>query len=397
MAKRNARATGLLLALALLPGCAAHSFPLDNQFIGPVAACGADTMTAPPCAPKHVVQLFSDMNGTLFPSGWQRYVHPRMNRKRPGEARWLAGNLLAQSVLSRKFRGLIERDNVRQLAEIQEFARHKKRIFILVHGFNTSVEQARVPFELVESNLALNPDDGVIRFYWDGLIGKGVGAIKTWFQAANASQMVGARGLRGVLNAIEGREVYLISHSRGASVVLSALGNPIYEPKFLQRVNARASLWGKAYRNLTSPVPLRDRGNRLHLLMLAPAVDRIDFCNARAQPKYLKGFVCPALRELGDQVISFSYTVNVDDPILTNARLLSRSRYATGLGYRPQVGSDLKAERYPMLQPYLFSPPQGFHGFAQYAADPAFLKMLGDAGIARLPAAAEQSVLPVVE
>jgi Alpha/beta hydrolase of unknown function (DUF900) len=192
----------IMIAATSLTGCAGHSFPLSNRFVYPSDV--ADT-----------AEIFADTNGTLYPAGWQSHFRPRLNKKRPGEGRWLAGNLLNQSAYSRKFRGLIERDEVRQQGEIKSFAARHKRIFILVHGYNASVQETNVPFSEVESRLDLKPGDGVLHFYWDGLIGKGVGAVKVWFKAANASQLVGSRALRAVLNQIEGREVFVIAHSRG--------------------------------------------------------------------------------------------------------------------------------------------------------------------------------------
>jgi hypothetical protein len=390
-----ARLAGLVLANIVLAGCAAHSFPLDNQFIGPVPSCaGPGALT--PCPQRDVVQLFSDMNGTLYPSGWQGRFQPRMSRKRPGEGRWLAGNLLAQSAGNRKFRDLIARDTGRQLNAVHAFAQGHQRIFILVHGFNASMDDARPDYELVENTLDLKAGDGVIRFHWDGLIGSGVGAVKNWFKVANSSQLVGARGLRGVLNAVEGRDVYLISHSRGASVVLSALGNPVHNPKFLRKTKIRAALWGTSFRALTSPAPLQERSNRLHVLMLAPAIGRIDFCDARAQPKSFKDFVCPRFRPLGKQVASFAYTVNSDDPVLGKSILSSRALTPTGFGYLAAVGEELAAE-YPMMKPYVLTPPQGFHAFKDYAAHPLFMKMIEDAGIRSAAPVPEQSAPLIVK
>lgn len=364
------RRLSICVALLALSGCAAHSFPLSNHFV--YAIDRGDT-----------AEVFADTNGTLYPAGWQNYLHPRMSKKNPGEGRWFAGSLLAQTSQKSKFRNLIERDGARQLGEIKAFAQRHNRIFILVHGYNASVEETNIPFTAIESELDLKPGDGVIRFYWDGLIGKGVGAIKVWFKAANASQVVGSRGLRDVLSQIEGRDVYLIAHSRGASVVMSALGNPVYDAKFLRKQTQSARGWGAAYRNLLAPKPLIDNGNSLHILMLAPAIDRIDFCDASAQPITSKGFVCTQFRPLGNQVKSFAYTVNPSDPILGKLFLSSHAMVPTGFGQAPQIGRDLKAERYSLFQEYLFDKPEGFHAFKEYAAHPVFLKMLSDAGIGK--------------
>ncbi len=372
----------ILLSAALLSGCAAHSFPLVNHFVAPVEASCAIT-SAVGCTADNVVQVFSDTNGTLYPSGWRSYFHPQVSKKHPGEGHWIAGSLLAQSGHRSKFRSLIEHDEQRQLNEISTFSAQHKRIFILVHGFNAPMESTNLPYEMVEADLDLKPSDGVIRFYWDGRVGTGVGALNIWLKAANDSQVVGSRGLREVLNHMQGREVYVIAHSRGASVIMSALGNPVYESKFLTTATNRALRWGKAYGALLSPDALVDQGNSIHIIMLAPAIDRIDFCDASEQPFSSKKFVCKKFRPLGSQVKSFSYTVNSGDPILGKSIFSSQALKPTGLGYRADIGRDLKAENYPLFRAYEFEKPESFHGFKDYIAHPIFMQMLTDAGIAK--------------
>ena len=360
----------LILVAALLTGCAGHSFPLSNRFVFP------DTAT-------DKAEVFADANGTLYPSGWKSHLQPRLDKKRPGEGKWRAGNLLAQSTHSPRFRALIERDEVRQLRELREFSQRHKRIFVLVHGYNTSVTDADLPFSIIEEQLDLKPGDGVIRFYWDGLIGKGAGAIKIWFKAASDSQLVGSRALRAVLSQISEREIYVIAHSRGASVVMSALGNPVYESGFLARINRAARSWGKSYRSILAPKPLVDQENNIHVLLLAPAIDRIDFCDSAQQPRNSKGFVCSKLRPLGTQVKSFGYTVNPDDPVLGKFIFSSHAFNPTGLGYTPSIGRELKGENYPIFREYLLEKSRSFHAFKDYAAHPSFLEMLRNIGIGR--------------
>jgi hypothetical protein len=362
----------IVLGAAAATGCAGHSFPISNRFIFPAEVTNR-------------AEVFADTNGTLYPAGWQSYFHPKLSKKRPGEGKWLAGSLLAQSAYSRKFRTLIERDEARQLGELKGFAARHKRIFILVHGYNASVEETNIPFSTIEAALDLKPGDGVIRFYWDGLIGKGAGAIKVWFKAANASQIVGSRALRDVLDQIEGRDVYIIAHSRGASVVMSALGNPVYDSGFLAKAKRAARGWGRPYHSMLSPKPLTDQANSFHVLLLAPAIDRIDFCDVSQQPATSKGFICTKFRPLGGQVKSFDYTVNPSDPVLGKYIFSSQAFNPTGFGYEPEIGRALKAESYPLFREYVFEKPEGFHAFKDYAAHPVFLKMLGNIGIGKSP------------
>lgn len=384
-----------LLALAALSGCAAHSIPLSNQFVYPVdAACRLAGGT--PCRAKDTAEVFVDVNGSFYPSGWQKYVHPRMSKTRLGEGKWLAGSLFAEAANSRALRSLVERDSARQMLEMKAFGTQHKRVFILIHGFNATVEDARSSYEAVESGLNPQPGDGVIRFYWDGLIGKGAGVIKTWLRAANASQLAGSRGLRDIINQIDNRDIFVIAHSRGASVALSAIGNPVYKSKFVRRQKLSAIVWGKSFRGLLSPRPLAANGNALHVLLLAPAIDRIDFCDASQQPQNSKGFVCSVFRPLGNQVKSIAYTLNTGDPMLGKSILSPRALVATGLGVLPEVGRELKAQHYSLLQEYAFEKPESFHSFKQYAVHPVFAKMLIDAGIGHLPSVNPVEVEPLV-
>lgn len=369
----------IFIVTTLLTGCAGHSFPLSNRFVFPAAKSDS-------------AEVFADTNGTFYPSGWQTYFTPMRNRKRPGEGKWIAGSLLAQSIGNRKFRTLIERDEARQLGELKSFAERHQRIFILVHGYNASVEEASIPFSQIEAQLDLKPGDGVVRFYWDGLIGKGAGAIKVWFKAANVSQIVGSRALRGVLTGIEGRDVYIIAHSRGASVVLSALGNPVYDSEFLAKTKRKTKMWGKRYNDLLSPNSLPNRANSIHVLLLAPAIDRIDFCDQSEQPLKSKGFVCSKLRLLGSDIKSIDYTVNPSDPMLGKLVFSSQAFNPTGLGYDVKIGRDLKAENYPMLRENILEKPESFHAFEDYVAHPVFFQMLNNVGIGKsAPAVQPQS------
>lgn len=232
-----------------------------------------------------------------------------------------------------------------------------------------------------QQRLPKNHSDGVVRFYWDGLTGSGFGGGNIWFNAAGYSQLAGSRGLRRILNEIAGKDVYLIGHSRGTSVILSALSNPVYDPKFLTDTQAVASSWGPEFKKFLQPDPLRERGNRIHIMVLAPAVDRIDFCDSSEQPREPKPFVCRQFRPLGSQVRSFQYTINARDPVLNKFVGLSAGFNPTGLGLRRDVGQELKLE-YPMLRAYEFDPPVSDHRFGFYVGSSAFTRMLADAGLA---------------
>jgi len=168
-----------LLGAALLAACSGHVLPASDQFIVPR---GAD-----PASASHA-SLFVDANGSFYPSGWCGYLlkpgqcatDPIVpSRKLPADSllnladsRWIKGDGPA-------FRALIDADEARQLDAIAAFAAPKKRLFILIHGFNSTVAETQKPFQAIEDRLAIAADDGVIRFYWDGLTGSGLARSKS--------------------------------------------------------------------------------------------------------------------------------------------------------------------------------------------------------------------------
>lgn len=349
-----------------LAGCWAHSFP-DRTAVF-VAPPSADLATV------REISVFADPNGTLYPTGWAAHVPPRRS--------WKADSLLNAAVSDSALGELIARDEPRQFADAATFARSRRRIFVLVHGYNNTVEEADPAFDAIVQKLSPRRDDGVVRFYWDGLTGQGVGGGKIWFNAVGNSQLVGSRALRRLLQQFEGKSVYLIGHSRGASVILSALGNPVYDSSFRARTRSVAAHFRPPVTDIVSPPPLDPRGNSFHILLLAPAVDRIDFCDERYQQSARGRFACPALRPLGAAVRSLRYTVNPADPVLNKFIGASGGFNPTGLGLRKTVGEGIAASGgYQMMQAYPFATPMKAHGFAAYVAHPTFDAMLADEGL----------------
>jgi hypothetical protein len=359
----SASAKALLVAGTLslsLGGCYSNSLPKADLFIHSPSTAA-------------VIETFADANGTLFPDGWQEHAC-LSNGKLKGHS------LLNQASSCPGFRAFVEADENRQLQEVQRFTSGKGRIFILLHGFNNTVDEATPAYQAIEKAVRLRPDDGVIRFYWDGLTGTGVGGGRIWFYATGNSQLAGSRGLRRILNEIHNKDVYLISHSRGASVILSALGNPIYDPKFLDDTVKLSKAWG-GFDRFLAPDPLQANGNRLHVMMLAPAIDRIDFCDAKDQPSIGdKGVLkpCKNFRNLGEQLVSFRYTVNALDPVLRKYVGLQYHFNPTSLGQDPATGQALRDQHYPIMKGYVFKQPQKWHAFGNYVESCEFAEMLRD-------------------
>jgi len=365
----------LSLATLILSGCSwAHTYPQTESFI-----------VYPNTDPAKVASAFVDANGTFYPSQWCQHL----GRCRPlgGPRRWKSESLLAEAYARRErdsaFRDLIEREEARQLADFKAFGSNKSRIFILIHGFNDRPDEVAAPYTAIEQMLDLRPTDGVIRFYWDGLTANGVGPVKIWFKAVSSSQLAGERGLRRILEQFDGKDIYLISHSRGASVILSAIGDPIYPTKFRSDLTNAAAAWGHGDTLFDNP-PL-PRGNRLHVLMLAPAVGRVDFCDAREEGRVNEKRACTLLRPL-DPVVSLLYTVNIDDPVLHKFVGLQYRLNPTTLGSEPQVGRAI-ADELPNLnmRQYFTDPPRVEHSFCTYVLDATFVRMLRDEKILKEP------------
>jgi hypothetical protein len=355
----------------LLCGCWSNSLPTAQGFIRPLESECPDL---PICDNPQAVHVFSDMNGTFYPRRWQGRIRKSAVRS--------AKSLYNATASGSQARDFVDRGERELLAEIAGLQNAGGRIFILVHGYNNKVEEADEAFEPLEGMLDLKPADRVIRFYWDGHTGSGVGGARIWLYAAGNSQLVGSRALRRILERFRDREIYLIGHSRGTSVILSALGNPVYAPRFLKETKARARRWKLDPERFMNPPAFDPRGNRIRVLVAAPAVDRIDFCGSTAQSMANGGpFFCPLeyLRPL--PVVSFRYTINEDDKILNKFLGLSRWFNPTGLGAGKEARPPLR-DHYKTMRPHPM-PPDRSHAFAWYVKQRSFCEMLAAEKIAR--------------
>ncbi len=356
----------VIVASVLLGGCYAHNFPAAHSF-------PQGTAQAP--LPTYARQVFVDANGTFYPDGWPMFGLPR--------ARWPRGSLYNQfydAPYTSVAMDILHREEARQLAALADFAADKRRVFILVHGYNNSPRQAERPFEQIESLVQPGQDDAVIRFHWDGLVGSGAGAGKIWFNAVGNSQLAGSRGLRRILAQLSGKDIYLIAHSRGASVVLSALSNPPYDPDFAADTLGLARRWPLSdAREFLTPPAFINRNNRIRIMFAAPAIDVVDFCEP-ASPSVPEPIItddnCRAFRPLGEHIISLRYTVNPADPVLDKFIGLASLFNPTRLGLNADVGHRLATDRYSRMCQYVFANPMRAHGFSDYIQRQEFQSML---------------------
>lgn len=367
----------LMAALLFLSGCTMHNVPRVNSF-----TAVADRPNA--------AQVFLDINGTFYPTDWQSRIG-----EKPIQRHRSLLNATYHMANKDALRAYVAADEQRQLQEISKLVAAKSRVFILVHGFNDSYDEARESFEAAAQKLPLSPQDALIHVYWDGQIGKGlIGAGIIWFSAVGNSQLVGLRGVRKILNQVAGKDVILISHSRGASVVLSALENPPFAPGFARKITQLDFARLTEFRR---PPELEPRGNRIKLIMLAPAIGNPDFwaleCEARAAgPKRQRcagprltgtgdgsSVRCPDYRSFTPQLKSLRFTVNRGDRTLKKyIGNLSRWFNATDLGFTPATGNAIaKCYQFDMI-PYKID-KEHEHDFELYTRDPEFSRMLTDA------------------
>ncbi len=349
----------LVFALAVLTGCATHNVPMD------------------PISPNTVsdsrISLFVDQDGTFYPDNWSDgYKMGTTNRKQ---------SKLFSLILGAEDCGMREELDAYQgelLNSISNRVARAERVFVLIHGFNNNEAQATDAFRLIEDQIVFSENDTVIRFYWDGLTDGSEGLIglfgtaRIWNNAAGYSQLAGTRGLRGVLNAIQNKEIVVIAHSRGNSVVLSALSNPPYRDKFIKRTDE----WLK----VNADAPLHDQQNKIQAIFLAPAIGQVDF---RTTDYYInKGK--KSYRNLGPQLKKIHYTVNPYDPVLLKKiwrkkGIIPVGKFnPTGLGCEYSEGQALDTH-YGILEPYLMS--MDAHAFTSYVENCAFKEMLRACGV----------------
>lgn len=281
---------------------------------------------------------------------------------------------------------LLDVEQKRQIAALSTYIKGKSRIFIFIHGVNTSQRDAEDAYRIMEQSIVFQPGDGLIEFHWDGYVADGgiagIAAFRFWFLAVTNSQLAGSRGLRPVLNLMHDQHAILISHSRGASVILSALANPPYDAKF-RKDAARLGLLGD---RPLDPPPLVEGNNDISVAMLAPAIGEVDFraksCETVAEAKNAKP--CTVWRHFSRQLKSIRYTVNPCDAVLNKFVGLAASLNPTDLGLDEKVG-EVVDNHYPRMISYPLKTTHG-HSFIYYAADPEFRTMLENAGVGtRLP------------
>lgn len=341
-------------------GCAIHNTP---------NTLSTNDSRNPNTVTKNEVQAFVDQNGSFYPNDWEDKYGTPCKYFCWGKHYSLVA--IANSKGKDSIKYLAAEEN-RILGEVKNELADIDRIFILIHGYNNDAEESRGNYEKIKKLIDLSERDAVVEFFWDGLVSKSsfFGDAKIWFRATGYSQIAGSEGLRDLLSSVSNKEIFIISHSRGASVALSALSNPPYGEEF-----AKTTLKTHTIDVYKSP-KLTNNNNKIKLLLLAPAIGDIDFKKA----SYYSGD--KSYRHLSDQLVSISYTVNPNDSVLK--KLLNKPNVSgkfnpTDLGYRDEAGEGVKAH-YGNVRSYDFSKTTS-HKFGRYIENEKFITMLLDAGI----------------
>lgn len=338
-----------IFVISFLTSCAAiHNVPTSqnpNNFIQP-----------------NTTSSFVDQNGNFYPDNWLKsYGKPPKNASRRDYS-------LMKIATENNFQNQLTSYEDLRLKNIEKRVKNKKRVIIFVHGIDNDYLFSLKNYNKAKTYMNINSsNDEVINFYRDGLVNESLfGAAKVWVSATTNSQMAGVFGLRRILNVIHNKDVYLISHSRGASVVLSSLVNPSLRESEIKRAENAHHV------DFTNAETLLENNNKIYSIMLAPAIGKIDFTLDNDQ---LKTFT-PQLKRM-------HITINDTDYVLGKGKIgfLSRNLIATDFGYKKDLFDEL-SKNYTFLEETDFS-GQDSHEFREYITNPKFITILKEFKLAK--------------
>lgn len=304
--------------------------------------------------PPRTTIAFVDQFGAFYPNDWSKvYGIPPRNGKKNA---YSLSKLAEEKSLSKD----LEKFEKEYLSLLKKHLQNKKRVFILIHGFNAKEREVTRNYERIQNKLNLTNSDEVIQFYWDGLYTKNpFSSLKTWFTASDYSQYVGKFALRKILNSISNKDVYLISHSRGASVIMSALSSaPIDSVKMSDVVENHYIDTASLKNDL-----IRNQKNRVYAIALAPAIGKSDF-EIKHEDSIYNVLFTPQLK-------AFHISTNKDDLMLKKVvGWLSNKLHPTDLGYKSDSFEEL-SQSYKFLKRTDFSGLRSHH-FINYIQDKHF-------------------------
>ncbi len=308
---------------------------------------------------NNIVYSFVDQNGNFYPDNWRKaYGNPPPNAKKNEYS-------LMKIAAEKGIENQLQTFENSLLSKLQQHLKSKKRIFIFVHGFNSDYETSTENYEYARSllNIDFRKDD-VIQFYWDGLKSESLfGGAKIWFNATTFSQMAGEFGLRRLLNILKNKQIYILSHSRGASVVLSALSSPPFEKSIKEETLIDHHV------NVDDAKNLLENNNKIVCIMLAPAVGLEDF----KAKDFHEGD--DAFRQFTPQLQTIHITINNTDNLLKKyIGVLSKHLEPTDLGFKEDAYNAL-CEHYIFFEKTDFTGMKT-HAFKGYLHNPKFKEIL---------------------
>lgn len=304
--------------------------------------------------------FFVDQNGNFYPANWKKTYGnpPRKGNKHEYSLKKKAIQLGLENDLS-----TFEKNKI---AKFRTKITSKKRVFIFVHGYNADIETTEVSYNFLKTLINTNEKtDEIIKFYWDGLVSQSpLTSASNWFSATSFSQMAGEFGLRRLLNTMKNKEIFIISHSRGASVVLSALTTPPFKEGFVDEIKAEHDIDIDQ-----ESANLLENKNKITCIMLAPAVGLVDFQKKDTitnVEKYIN--FTPQLKRI------HITTNNTDNTLKKFIGFMSKRLTPTDLGYKDDLYNQL-TEQYPFFEKTDFTGMKS-HEFKRYIHNPKFKTIL---------------------
>ena len=329
-----------------------------------VTSCAAIHNVPPTSTPNtieknHKVQSFVDQNGNFYPDNWRKtYGNPPKNAKKNEYS-------LMKIATERGIEKELHAFENSLLSKLKSNLKNKKRVIIFIHGFNSDYKASSENYNVAISQMNVNEKtDEIIQFYWDGLKSESIlGGAKIWFNATNFSQMAGEFGLRRILNTVENKKIYILSHSRGASVVLSALSTPPFEK------TVKEETLKDHHVDIDHSKNLKENNNEIYCIMLAPAIGLEDF---KAED-FHEGD--DSFRRFTPQLKTIHITINNTDNLLKKyIGFLSKRLEPTDLGFKDDAYNVLK-EHYSFFEKTDFTGLKT-HDFKGYLHHPLFQSIL---------------------
>lgn len=159
----------------------------------------------------------------------------------------------------------IYRDTIKKIEYNQKLAGEFSRTIFLIHGYNNSFNDASKSYSDIKKHLHEQSDNkySFVEIYWDGLYKGPRSALLPvfyWGDATLNSDIGGQVGFRKLLNRLPNNtDFYVITHSRGAGVLFSAIANPSYKSGYEPPV----------YENLNPNL-----FNKVRIVSIAPAIGK---------------------------------------------------------------------------------------------------------------------------